>query len=782
MASVNFDLKLATAGFQQSLSQASNSVNSFSKTATDSLDKVDTSSNDLSKTMSGSLKGSISGIGLTMFAANIATSAFQASMRFLSDTITGSISAYAGSEEALNKLKQSMNLTGTYSEAASKQVEQFATALEASSKFADDAIVTQVAYARSLGLSTDQSEKLVQAAANMSAQFGGSLEENVAILGKTLDGTIGRLGKQITGTDQLGKSIKGLTEEQLKAGGAADYINARFNGAAAADLNTYAGKVAYMKNQYDNLQESIGSVIVNSGVFQSAMEITKNAIINTTKWIESHTSQLNDLGLTIKITSALAAIAGASYGIYAGYIAITTSGLTLVTAAQWAWNLAMNANPIVLIITGVVALGAAIYGLIRYWDDLKLATLNMTASVLSSLLPLEKAFNALFHTDVSVVSSGLKSIGKDVDDLTKKIQEKNKAQAAPITTTVATASKTDGSGTVDLGAQKAINANIIIEHKSMIAQKTLISQQGAQSLIDIENAANNDQINTSIANSTLSLEEKQTAYQTQLEIRIAQQQEELIANQALEDAKVQQTLDAELAKATLLTDSTEKKKAFAAANDKAELARVTNASKQQTDALSLSTKQQKELQTKAASDKKDIDAQKTALEAGYQTAASGFITAGMAWAKKGSATYKHLAIADATVSTYLAASKAMATIPAPANFAVAASIIAGGLVNVGKITSVGDYANGGFIGGSSFQGDNLQANVNSGEAVLNTSQQKEFMKIANGGNNNNSLLDAIHSLGDRIMNMEIKLIADDTEIARSTSRGVMNGIQIGSSR
>lgn len=43
---------------------------------------------------------------------------------------------------------------------------------------------------------------------------------------------------------------------------------------------------------------------------------------------------------------------------------------SLLTAAQWALNAAMTANPIGLIIAGLAALGAAIYAVIKYYDNL----------------------------------------------------------------------------------------------------------------------------------------------------------------------------------------------------------------------------------------------------------------------------------------------------------------------------------------------------------------------------------------------------------------------------
>ena len=95
-----------------------------------------------------------------------------------------------------------------------------------------------------------------------------------------------------------------------------------------------------------------------------------------------------------------------------------------------------------------------------------------------------------------------------------------------------------------------------------------------------------------------------------------------------------------------------------------------------------------------------------------------------------------IAIAEAIMKGALAVQTALATGgPFPANLGAAALVTAQTAANVATIKSqsVGSFEQGGFIGGNSFTGDNLSANVNSGEAVLNASQQRNFMRMANGG-------------------------------------------------
>lgn len=59
--------------------------------------------------------------------------------------------------------------------------------------------------------------------------------------------------------------------------------------------------------------------------------------------------------------------------------------------------------------------------------------------------------------------------------------------------------------------------------------------------------------------------------------------------------------------------------------------------------------------------------------------------------------------------------------------AVAAAISAANKTNIQR------FANGGIVGGSSFTGDRVSAQVNSGEMILNKTQQANLFKLANGG-------------------------------------------------
>lgn len=152
---------------------------------------------------------------------------------------------------------------------------------------------------------------------------------------------------------------------------------------------------------------------------------------------------------------------------------------------------------------------------------------------------------------------------------------------------------------------------------------------------------------------------------------------------------------------------------------------------------------------------------------------------------------KAAAIAKAITDMYAGVQGAFASqaaIPIVGPALAAAAAAAALLVGTQRIQKLRNaqppkYQFGGIVPGASNAGDNVVARLNSGEMVLNRSQQAQLFNIANGsGNDSSGLREAISALGDRIAELEVVLVANDTEIARSASRGVQNGIEIGVSR
>ncbi len=81
------------------------------------------------------------------------------------------------------------------------------------------------------------------------------------------------------------------------------------------------------------------------------------------------------------------------------------------------------------------------------------------------------------------------------------------------------------------------------------------------------------------------------------------------------------------------------------------------------------------------------------------------------------------------------AAESQAGIPGvgPALAVAAAATIVSAILSAMSKFQAQKFANGGIVGGSSFTGDRVSAQVNSGEMILNKTQQANLFKLANGG-------------------------------------------------
>jgi hypothetical protein len=277
---LEFDLKVGVNDLTKALSDATNS------------------SKKLGDTISVAL-GAFGG-GLALKGFNALSNAIGSSTDFLKE----SIKASAEQEAALNRLAQSLRSTGSFSQQAVEDFSQFASELQRTSVFGDEVVIGQLAIAKSLGATNQQAKDLVQAAANLSATFGGSLEENVMKLGKTLNGVVNRDLKQAI------PELKGLGEEALKSGDALKIVNERFGGAAASELNTYAGQATALSNAFSDLQEELGAFVTSSESVNGLISIATGLFQEITQEIvDYNTEQKRANGTLVETDGTLNSLA-----------------------------------------------------------------------------------------------------------------------------------------------------------------------------------------------------------------------------------------------------------------------------------------------------------------------------------------------------------------------------------------------------------------------------------------------------------------------------------------
>ncbi|MFG0454918.1 phage tail tape measure protein [Shewanella mangrovisoli] len=171
-----------------------------------------------------------------------------------------------------------------------------------------------------------------------------------------LSGSINMLGK-VKGMEQAEKMAAAMTDQSERLAQSWYVIRAAVGTAILPAFNSFIGKVAdagkeviWFTNMFPNITRWLGYVAIGftlavaaGGLFTVMMGAGKMAMT----------------------TYGLAVMA------WTGANALFTSGLATMRAMLLAVNLAMYANPIGLIVSGIAAAVIAVGALIYYWDDLK---------------------------------------------------------------------------------------------------------------------------------------------------------------------------------------------------------------------------------------------------------------------------------------------------------------------------------------------------------------------------------------------------------------------------
>jgi hypothetical protein len=210
-------------------------------------------------------------------------------------------------------------------EAVQQRLIKQAGELQSRTTFGDEAIIEQQAFLAALGLTEAQIVDTINAAVQLSAALGISLESAVKNLAKTFGGMTGELGESIP-------ALKSLTKEQLMAGEAISFVNENYKGFAETAASTGTGALEQLKNQLGDLGEQIGIIILPAieklvkmakelvGWLQELSPATKTWVVE----LGALAAVLGPLAITFgKILGFLSKIKGALPAILAGVQSIT---------------------------------------------------------------------------------------------------------------------------------------------------------------------------------------------------------------------------------------------------------------------------------------------------------------------------------------------------------------------------------------------------------------------------------------------------------------------------
>lgn len=184
-------------------------------------------------------------------------------------------------------------------------------------------------------------------AANLAASRHISLASATDIVTKVETGHVSLLGR-------LGIATKDAEGKTLSQAAALQLLADKYGGAADTAGESFKGKITAAKVAVEDMAAKVGvkliPILIRLGV----------DVAGVVSWLTKHKAIMVALGVVVgTVVAGLIIFAGVTKAIEVG-TKLWTVAQKAATAAQWLFNVAMSANPVLLVVAGIAALAAGL--------------------------------------------------------------------------------------------------------------------------------------------------------------------------------------------------------------------------------------------------------------------------------------------------------------------------------------------------------------------------------------------------------------------------------------
>lgn len=234
-------------------------------------------------------------------------------------------------ERAELTLAQAMKQAGTFTKEAFEHNLEYASSLQLVTEYGDESIISVQKMLTNFGIEGEMLDKLTVGTLDLAAAKGFNLTSAADLVAKSV-------GSSTNALTRYGIAVTGAVGSTERAQTAVDNISKLFGGAAKASAETYLGRVKSLNNLWGDFQEKVGFEVIP--VIEDLIIRTRTFILNASTWIDRN---------KVLVTSM------ASFAMKLGGVATALGGITvavvmLIPKLQ-ALSVAMAAHPVIALTT-----------------------------------------------------------------------------------------------------------------------------------------------------------------------------------------------------------------------------------------------------------------------------------------------------------------------------------------------------------------------------------------------------------------------------------------------
>lgn len=216
---------------------------------------------------------SLTGMAAGLISAQAVIGGFRSAWGALVSFVGSSIESFAGAEAAEKQMTVALANLGQATPRATAYMADLAAQFQDTTKYSDDLINQMQALLMQVGtVLPSEMEGALTAATDLASGLGIELKDATNVVAKAFEGNVGALKRYGVAIDEAKFAAEGMPY-------VLDEINKRFGGQAAAELDTYAGRLQHLANNWDNVKESVGKNILSSPILEAALRMLDEAAV-----------------------------------------------------------------------------------------------------------------------------------------------------------------------------------------------------------------------------------------------------------------------------------------------------------------------------------------------------------------------------------------------------------------------------------------------------------------------------------------------------------------------
>ncbi|MDD5459834.1 MAG: hypothetical protein PHF37_10635, partial [Phycisphaerae bacterium] len=228
-----------------------------------------------------------------MSALKVGAVAATAAIVGMTAIVKKSLDAFGEQEKSVAMLNQALKNQGNFTQAASLDLQRYASQLQKVTIFGDETILKAQSLIASFGFEGETLKKLTKATLDLAAAKGMDLTAAADLVSKAV-------GSSTNALTRYGVEIDGAAGSTARAESAVKNITRLFGGQAQAQADTYAGAIVQMNNAIGDTMEVIGEEFApvikdaalfikdNVDVIQDFVRVAGNATRAAVDWLKKY--------------------------------------------------------------------------------------------------------------------------------------------------------------------------------------------------------------------------------------------------------------------------------------------------------------------------------------------------------------------------------------------------------------------------------------------------------------------------------------------------------------